>query len=524
MSATTHYDVIIIGSGAGGGTLAYKLAPTGKRILLLERGDYLPREQDNWSPRAVHLEEKYHAHEEWEDKDGKTFRPGTGYWVGGNTKVYGAALVRLRKEDFGEVVHHGGVSPSWPIGYEDLEPYYVEAEHLYHVHGNRGEDKTEGPASAPYKYSAVTHEPRIQQLHDDLEAAGYNPFHLPVGVMLDEKNMRASKCIRCATCDSYPCLLGAKADTQTVCVDPALQYPNVTLVTNALVEKLETSASGREISKVHIKRNGVPETYSGSIVVISCGAVNSAALLLKSANDKHPNGLANSSDVVGRHYMAHTNSMFIAISLDPNPTQFTKTLGLNDFYLKSKEWEYPMGSVQTLFKMDAVTMSAGAPKIAPGLTLEYMARHSLDLWVMSEDLPDPNNRVMLNGNGNGNGNDHPGIKIHYTPNNLEGHKRLIRKLKSMLKQIGCHHDHLLPISLHIAKQMPVAGVGHQNGTIRFGTDPRTSALDVYCKAHDVDNLYVVDSSFFPSSGASNPSLTIMANALRVGDHLIERMN
>jgi len=514
-SSNGRFDVIIIGTGAGGGTLAHRLAPSGKKVLLLERGDYLPREPENWSARAVHVEERYHAKEEWYDGDGRGFRPGTGYFVGGNTKVYGAALVRMRREDFGELRHHGGISPAWPISYEELEPYYTEAEHLYQVRGVRGEDPTEPPASAPYLHPPVRHEPRIQELSDDLRALGYSPFHLPVGVLLDETNARRSACIRCATCDSYPCLLNAKADAQVICVDPALAHPNVTLLTNARVTRLETNGAGNEVTRVHVDRGGQEETYSADVVVVACGAINSAALLLRSATERHPSGLANGSGVVGRHYMCHTNSMFLAISRDENPTRFTKTLGLNDFYLGSKEWEYPRGSVQTLFEMDAETLAAGAPRIVPGMTLEYMARHSLDLWVMSEDLPDPNNRVSLDDDGR--------IRIAYTPNNLEGHKRLIAKLKSILRHIRCD-DHLLPLSLHIAKQMPIAGVGHQNGTVRFGTDPKASALDVHCKSHEIDNLYVVDSSFFPSSSASNPSLTIMANALRVGDHLLERLS
>jgi choline dehydrogenase-like flavoprotein len=512
---SNDYDVIIIGSGAGGGTLAWKLAPSGKKILLLERGDYLPREMDNWRPRAVHVEEKYHTTEQWADKDGTRFRPGTGYWVGGNTKVYGAALVRLRPRDFEEVMHAGGgVSPRWPIGYDELEPYYTRAEHLYEVHGTRGEDPTDGPASAPYRFPAVSHEPRLQRLHDDLQRLGHQPFHLPVGVRLDEHDPRRSACIRCATCDSYPCLLRAKSDAEVLCVEPALQHPNVTLLTNAYVERLETNGPGNAVTGVQVRRGALEETYRGAIVVVSCGAVNSAALLLRSATERHPRGLANQSDVVGRHYMAHTNSMFLAISREPNTSQFTKTFGLNDFYFGEPGFEYPMGSIQSLFKMDAETLAAGAPRLVPGMTLDAMARHSLDLWVMSEDLPDPNNRVRLDADG--------GIQLHYTPNNLDGHRRLVRRLKSLLHRIGCE-EHLLPLSLHIAKQLPVAGVGHQNGTVRFGRDPHTSALDPFCKAHELDNLYVVDASFFPSCGASNPSLTIMANALRVGEHLLERL-
>src|SRR5881396_273843 len=273
--ADNHYDVIIIGTGAGGGTLAYRLAPSGKRILLLERGGYVPREKENWDSRAVEVENRYHIKEPWYDRDGKEFHAGTHYFVGGNTKFYGAALVRLRKQDFGEVRHHGGIAPAWPLGYEDFEPYYTQAEHLYQVHGKRGMDPTDPPASAPYLYPPVSHEPRIQQLSDDLEKLGYHPFLLPMGVMLDERNPRKSRCIRCATCDGHPCLVNAKADAQVVCVDPALENLNVSLITNAYVSRLETGASGREVTRVHVERNGSKEIYSGGIVVVSAGAINS---------------------------------------------------------------------------------------------------------------------------------------------------------------------------------------------------------------------------------------------------------
>jgi len=522
MESHNHYDVIIIGSGAGGGTLTYHLASSGKRILLLERGDYVPREKDNWNSRAVNADGKYNTKELWRDKHGKELHPHTNYYVGGNTKFYGAALFRLRKEDFGEIRHYGGVSPAWPISYDALEPYYLKAEQLYHVHGQRGEDPTEPPASAPYPHPPVSHEPRMQQLHDDFQKLGLRPFHVPLGVQLDERKRHASKCIRCSTCDGFPCLVYAKSDAQVLCVDPALEYPNVNLVTNALVKRLETDVSGREVTRVIVERKGETATFSGSVVVVSCGAINSAALLLRSANDKHPRGLANGSDVVGRHYMGHVNSVVMAISKCPNPTVFQKSLALNDFYFGSKEWEHPMGHISFVGKLDGDALRGGAPAIAPGWTLDQMGKHSLDFWLTSEDLPDPDNRVTLDREGR--------IVLSYTPNNEEGHSRLIHKLKSLMKQqtkCGVHghecHEGLFSRNLFVGQRIPLAGVAHQNGTIRFGHDPKTSALDANCKAHELDNLYVVDGSFFPSSAAVNPALTIMANALRVGDHLLERL-
>lgn len=511
----SHYDIIIIGTGPGGGTLAYKLAPSGKKILLLERGGYLPREKDNWSSRAVFIENRYKAKETWMDKHGRPFRPGIHYHVGGNSKVYGAALLRMRPQDFGEVKHHGGLSPEWPIRYEDIEPYYTQAEHLYHVHGRHGEDPTEGPAGAQYKYAPLKHEPRIQELHDDWMKMGYHPFHLPVGVMLDEERQDHSPCIRCSTCDGFPCLVGAKADSQVVCVEPALQHGNVSLVTGALVIRLETSVSGREVTGVVVERNGETENYAADIVVVACGAVNSAALLLKSANDRHPNGLANASDMVGRNYMCHNNSAMLAISKRANMTVFQKTIGLNDFYCASPDWDYPMGHISMVGKQDLDMLRTGAPAFAPGLALDVLAKHSLDFWLTSEDLPDPDNRVVIDKQGT--------ICLHYTENNLEAHRRLAAKLRSMLNRLGCEADRLIPQHLYLGKKIPIAGTAHQCGTVRFGRDPKASVLDVNCKAHDLDNLYVVDASFFVSSSAVNPSLTIMANALRVGDHLLARL-
>ena len=418
--------------------------------------------------------------------------------------------------------HHGGVSPAWPIAYEDLEPYYTRAERLYHVHGERGVDPTDPPAGAPYPHPPISHEPRIQQLADDFARLGCRPFHVPLGVMLDEANPSKSRCIRCETCDGHPCLVSAKADAQVVCVDPALEHENVTLLTRALVTRLETSASGREVTRIVAERAGRVETYAADIVVVACGAINSAALLLRSASDQHPRGLANGSDVVGRHYMGHVNSVQMAVSKCPNPTIFQKTLGLNDFYFGAEDWNYPMGHISFVGKLDGDTLRGGAPAIAPGWTLELMARHSLDFWLTSEDLPAPENRVTLDRDG--------GIVLSYRPNNEEAHRRLVAKLKGLMTRqtkCGIHghdcHEGLFAHNLFLGQRIPLAGVAHQNGTIRFGRDPQTSALDENCRAHEVDNLYVVDGSFFPSSAAVNPALTIMANALRVGDHLKSRL-
>jgi choline dehydrogenase-like flavoprotein len=513
----TTYDVIIIGTGAGGGTLARHLASSGKSILLLERGDWLPSEPQNWDATEVFIKNRYVPKETWYDKDGKAFQPGIHYVVGGATKLYGAALYRLRKEDFGEIKHYDGISPAWPIAYEDMEPYYTKAEQTYRVHGARGEDPTEPPSSAPYPFPAVSHEPRIQKISDDLARAGYHPFHAPCGIMLDEHDMAHSACIRCADCDGFPCKVHAKSDADVLGVRPALQNPNVNLLTNAHAVRLVTNPAGTTVTGVVVEHNGETNTFQGNIVVVSCGAANSAKLLLLSTNDKHPNGLANGSDQVGRNYMFHNSVAVLAVSKEENPTVFQKTLGLNDFYFGMDDFAYPVGNIQMVGKSQG-PMYKGEKPIEAGLvpmwTLDDVAKHAVDFWLSTEDLPMPHNRVTVEPDGN--------IKLSYTPNNQVPKQKLYDKLKSLLNQLDMHH-HLIPRNLYMKNEIEVGGVAHQVGTCRFGSDPKTSVLDTYCKAHELDNLYVVDTSFFPSIGAVNPALTAMANALRVGDHLLERI-
>lgn len=512
------YDVIIIGTGAGGGTLAHRLASSGKRILLLERGDFLTKEKENWDVNAVFVQNRYISKDVWYDNRGQGFQPQVHYFVGGATKMYGAALYRLRKEDFGELKHYDGVSPAWPISYEELEPYYTQAEQMYYVHGLRGADHTEPPASAPYPYPPVSHEPRIQKLYDDLTVAGYHPFPAPCGIMLNEKNMAFGRCIRCNTCDGFPCLVHAKADAEVVAVRPALESSNITLLTNARAIKLKTDPAGKVVKEVIAEVEGKPQSFFGDIVVVSCGAANSAKLLLTSANDKHPHGLANGSDQVGRNYMFHNSQAVLALSFEKNLTNFQKTLAINDFYFGMEGFEYPMGNIQMIGKSMGAMFRGEKPietALVPTMFLDDIAQHAVDFWLSTEDLPDPNNRVSVDKDGN--------IHLNYTFNNQVAKQKLYEKLKSMLGQLGMHPDHLIPRHAYLHTDIPIAGVAHQAGTCRFGKDPKTSVLDIHCKAHELDNLYVVDTSFFPSIGAVNPSLTAVANALRVGDHLLQRM-
>ena len=520
------FDVIIVGTGAGGGTLAHTLAATGKRILLLERGTFLTREAANWDPGPVFVDGRYISSDTWYDGDGTPFQPQVHYFVGGATKLYGAALYRLRPQDFGELRHADGISPAWPVGYDEFELWYTKAEWLYQVHGTHGTDPTEGSWSRQYPWPPVSHEPRVQQISDALEQGGYHPFPAPCGILLNEADRAASECIRCATCDGYPCLVHAKADADIIAVRPLLGLPNVTLLTGAEVVRLETDPAARTVTGVVVDRGGGEgsggegkrEIYHGDIVVLAAGAANTAKILLRSASDACPNGLANGSDQVGRNYMYHNSKAVVALGEEPNTTVFQKTLAINDFYFAGDGREWPLGNIQMLGKSNAMAMKGEEPhltKLAPHWSLDEVARHAVDFWLTTEDLPKPDNRVTVDRDGN--------IHLTCTDTNDSEAAALYGEFRKMLNHIGMAAHHVLHKNFYMSMNVPIAGVAHQAGTCRFGTDPATSVLDVTCKAHEVDNLYVADTSFFPSIGAVNPALTAIANAIRVGDHIAQRL-
>ncbi|QHI97512.1 dehydrogenase [Xylophilus rhododendri] len=527
-----HHDIIVIGSGPGGASLVRSLAPTGKKILLIERGNYLPRSQANWDPRTVFVEGAYQAKETWHGADGSTFHPGLHYYVGGNSKVYGAALLRMREQDFGEVLHADGVSPAWPLPYEAFEPWYAQAEALFQVHGQAGEDPLEPRRSGPFPHPAVAHESRIETLAESLRRQGAHPFHLPLGILLDEKDGQptpTSRCIRCDAFDGFPCLLNGKADAQVICVDPTLAaWPNVTLMTDAYAETVETDASGRSATAVHVlfggtgPMRGQRERLTADIIVLACGALSTALLLQRSASERHPKGLANGSDQVGRNYMRHNQSVLMALAREPNDTVFQKTLAVSDYYFGDagdKDWRYPLGLIQMCAKTHPAQirgeeLPAWLEKWLPDLPFDALARHSMDFWLSSEDLPRPENRIQLRSDGS--------VLLDVHQNNMQAHRKLRAKLEELLKHCDVH-PHLLERELYFGKDIPIGGTAHQCGTARFGRDPASSVLDLDCKAHELDNLYVTDASFFVSSAAVNPTLTIVANALRVADHLKTRL-
>jgi choline dehydrogenase-like flavoprotein len=559
-----QYDAIVIGTGAGGGTLALQLARAGKKILVLERGSFLPQEKLNWDTSAVFLDNRYHTREVWQDKDGKDLHPQQAYYVGGQTKVYGAALFRMRAEDFGVIRHQGGISPAWPISYADLEPYYTRAEELFYVHGDLGDapavpggfgssfDPTEPFHSKSYPYPAFANEPRMQAIEQDVRKLGVNTFPIPLGLKRDASDPLASKCVRCDTCDGYPCLVHAKSDADINCIREIMHLPNVTLKTNARVTRLVTNASGTAVTAVEVVHSGADAciaSYSAGFYAVCAGAVNSAVLLLASASDKHPRGLANSSDQVGRNFMYNQADALLAISPNINQDAYTKTWGTNDFYLRDPDpsYPYPLGQVQPVGSFHYEMMKGDAPPLTPDFVLEAMKHRAVPWWLTTEDLPDAENRVTIHNTTPltaeamqpGNRGAHPSgdtgrvnasepvtnaaphrIQLSYTPNNVESFERLKDRWIDVLKCAG-HATAHVPLHAYFKKRIPIEGVGHQNGTCRMGADPVTSVLDENCKAHDLDNLYVVDASCFVSASAVNPSLTIIANAIRVADHLLD---
>jgi choline dehydrogenase-like flavoprotein len=502
---TDQYDVVIIGSGAGGGTVARALAGTSARVLVLERGGPVPQEAENWDPAAVWRDLRYRVTERWIGNDGEAFVPYSHYSVGGNTRFWGSVLYRLRREDFQDIQHADGVSPAWPIDYDTLAPYYDRAEQWYFVHGQHGVDPTD-PPRGPFPYAAIPHSGVMPALVDGLRAQGLHPSFLPLGLIAPGE---PGGCQLCNTCNSFPCRLGMKSDADVCGIRQALQYDNVELWTHADARRLLTDPSGRRIESVELVRRGETLRVGASLVVASCGAVNSAALLLRSATDAHPDGLGNSSGLVGRRYMAHLATMMQGFHPTRlNDTVFQKTVALNDFYREGPSSRYPLGHVQSQGRTHGVMAKVVGDTIIPGIPLwaynAWVAR-GVDWLAMSEDLPRDDNRVVVDSQGR--------IQLTYVPNNVAPHKQLVREMTRVLHRLGfwkvMSHSHL-----H-------RNTTHQCGTLCFGTDPRTSVLDVYCRTHDVDNLFVVDASFFPSSAAVNPALTIVAQALRVAE-LIEK--
>ena len=498
---TQRYDIVIVGSGAGGGTMARALSETPARILVLERGDVVPQEAENWDPSAVWKDLRYRTTERWLDDRGEPFVPYTHYCVGGNTKFWGSVLYRLRRQDFQAIEHVDGVSPAWPIDYEALAPFYERAERMYHVHGESGDDPTE-PPRGPFPYAPIPHAAQMAEIVEGLKRQGLHPSALPLGLI---RPGEPDGCILCNTCNSFPCRIHRKSDAEVCGVREATRRPHVTLWTGAHVSRIVTDPSGGRATALEVTRNGETLRVDAGLIVVSCGAVNSAALLLRSSSDKHPHGLGNSSGLVGRRYMAHLATMMEGFHpLRKNHTVFQKTVAINDFYFRGPGTTYPLGQIQSQGRTHGVMAQTVVPWI-PLWAYDAWVSRGVDWLAMTEDLPREENRVTVEADGR--------IRLRYQPNNQVAHDKLVAEAERILRRLG-----FWQVIKHSHKGKNTT---HQCGTLVFGSDPRTSVLDPFCRSHDVENLFVVDASFFPSSAAVNPGLTIAAQALRVADHIRE---
>ncbi len=491
----TAPDVIIIGSGIGGATLAATLAPTGKRILILERGDHLTPSAQDRSDAAIFADGFFRPDEEWLDGTGKPFNPGNYYYVGGNSKFYGAVLIRYRREDFSPVAHIGGTTPGWPLSYDELEPSYAMAEALYQVRGRIGQDPTEPPHSTAYPHPPVPDEAPIAALRKRLAKVGLHPSPLPLGVDLAQWLARAR-----TPWDAFPDTTGGKMDAETAALKVALRHGNVRLRTKARVTRLQTGTSGR-ITGVELSGGDV---LTAPVVVLAAGAIQSVALLLASADGDHPNGLANRSDQVGRNFMNHNCSAVLALHpLWRNDSVYQKTLMVNDYYLTGGPQGKPLGNIQLLGKISGTILAATTT--LPRCVANWIARHSVDLYAMSEDLPNPESRVTLKQGQ---------IVLDWKRSNWETHLALVAKLKAKLRQAG----YPVVLSRPFDRRTP----SHQCGTARMGHDPATSVVDSFCRSHDHANLFITDASVLPTSAAVNPALTVAALAIRAAHHIAER--
>jgi len=488
-------DIIIIGSGIGGATVAAGLAGSGARIVILERGEHLAATPETRSYRAIFLDGVFRPKETWREADGTRFNPGNFYFVGGNSKLFGAVMLRYRAEDFSERQHFGGVSPAWPFSYEELAPWYDRAERLFDVRGELGLDPSEPPHAGPYPHGPIPDEPSIARVRAQLTAQGLHPATLPLAVDLDAWLAGGR-----TPWDGFPNTGQGKRDAETAPLALALQDPNVTLVTGAFVQTLRTGPDGR-IAAVHYQHQGKNQQLSPKLVILAAGAINSAAILLRSGEGK---GLANRSDQVGRNFMNHNCSAMLAIDpLRRNNSVYQKTLMLNDYYLTGGRDGLPLGNVQLLGKINGDILQANTPRWAPRCALDFMAHHSVDWYLMSEDLPNPESRVRVDGQG---------IILQWQRSNLAALHGLEQKMRAHLRAAG----YPIVLSQTFDKRTP----SHQCGTVRMGNDPASAPLDPYCRAWDHANLYVVDGACLPTSAAVNPALTIAAQALRVAHHLV----
>ncbi len=490
-------DFIIIGSGMGGACMAYALAPSGANILVIEQGKQLPAHPYNRDARAIFQRGHFRTDELWHDKQGEPFRPGNYYYHGGNTKFYGAVLMRYRASDFDGVEHLEGAAPAWPFRYDELEPWYQRAEELFRVRGELSGDPPEPEHSGRYLFPPVPDEPAIAELRTRLVEVGLHPSSLPLGVDID-RWLAGGR----TPWDAFPDARSGKMDAETCALIPALAHKNVRIQGGAEALRLIPGPDGRTIARVEYRQNGVVERARAKTFVLAAGAVRSAKILLASG----PKGIANRSDAVGRHFMNHNLTALLAFDRKfNNDSVYQKTFGLNDFYLGGSRGAPPLGHVQLFGRVTGEVMKGIAKLPVPARLLDLWARHSADFLLMSEDLPNPDSRVRLDGDR---------LVLDWRRSNLKSHGMLRKRMTERLKAAG--------FKFTLARQFDRNTTSHQCGTIRIGNDAAVAPLDPYGRAFDHPNLFVTDASSLVTSAAVNPSLTVAAMALRTAHHLLRQ--
>lgn len=487
-------DIVIIGSGMGGATMAWALADTGAKIVILEKGHQLQDSPEARDPRAIFQRGHFRPKENWYSPDGTAFNPGNYYYHGGNTKFYGAVLLRYRSEDFDGLEHADGSTPAWPFRYSELAPFYDTAERLYKVCGSLGEDPTEPQHQGAYPFPPVPDEPSIADVRARLKRLGLNPSSLPMGLDLDRWLARAP-----TTWDTFPDARNGKMDAETCALLPALKHPNVTIFSGAEVARLIPAADGKVIESVEYRVGHEIRKIRCGKVVLAAGAVRSAVILLASGQ----NGLANRSDMVGRNFMNH--NLTALLGFNPkfvNESVYQKTFAVHDFYLSDgTAGGPPLGTIQLFGRISGAILKSRV-KYVPEAMLDWISKHAIDFFAMSEDLPNPASRVRLDGDR---------IILDWKRSNMTGHRLLVSRFRDILREIG--------FPMVFTQLMDRRTPSHQCGTVRLGDDPAKAPLDPFGRAFDHPNLFVTDASALVTSAAVNPSLTVAALSLRASEEI-----
>jgi choline dehydrogenase-like flavoprotein len=487
------FDVIVTGSGAGGGTFSYACARAGKRVLLLERGEDYPCKDQTHDERAMLIDKKPFDNRpvRW---NGHSLRLYVGGVLGGSTALYGAALMRPSEDDFHPGRHYGDRIPraiwDWPITSEDLEPHFTEAEALFEVSGSSEDDF--GPLQKPrqgFPLPSIPVKPINRQLMSANQARGLKPFRLPLAIDF-------SRCLQCGSCPGYVCPTGARRSTTHLAERARAAGFPLQVLTNAEVEAFATDARGY-VSGVSVRdrSTGRRSIYRAARYALAAGAIGSPALLLRSRLG---------GPLVGRHYMTHLSPVVVGIFRQRIGAESTyvKQVGFSDYYFGTRRYAHKLGLVQSIPVPGPLLLAKATCGRLPRSLIQCLRQRMLPLAGIVEDLPDPSNRVYVRSDGG------HGVRHRFAPYDFDRGRRLGRLIGQILKNAGA--------AFCLYKSFPSEEhVAHQCGTLRFGKDPASAVVDADCRLFGQPNMFVVDGSIFPTSLGVGPALTIMANALRV---------